>query len=165
MKFQFIAGKDAPYSNKEAKMIAATFLNIIQEDGQLTKDGIVGRARVSDSPLHRYFEWDDKKAAHEHRRAQAAFLVKTLDVIDTEGLTTRVVPFVEYVMQKKTITPTPAKEPHHFVTVSRTKLHTPDRQTLLRNALKEARNWRDKYAGLGLSELQAIYDAVDDFSK
>jgi hypothetical protein len=40
--------------------------------GQLTEQAILGAAKDPSSPLHGYFEWDDKKAAAKWREQQLA---------------------------------------------------------------------------------------------
>ena len=45
--------------------------NIRRAHGAINPEVIVREASSSKHPLHRYFEWDDRKAAHEHRLQQA----------------------------------------------------------------------------------------------
>lgn len=49
-------------------------------DQRLTPDIVVESARNPESPLHARFEWDDTKAADEHRRAQARMLIRSIKV-------------------------------------------------------------------------------------
>lgn len=44
-------------------------------DGLIQPAAVVEAARDPESPLHRYFEWDDSAAAHAYRLAQARKLV------------------------------------------------------------------------------------------
>lgn len=45
---------------------------------------VVNEARDPDSPLHRYFEWDDTKAAHAHRLDQARQLIASIEIISDD---------------------------------------------------------------------------------
>lgn len=55
---------------------------IWQREGQLTAELVVDEARDPSSPLHARFEWDDQKAAHEHRLAQARQIIRIVaDVV------------------------------------------------------------------------------------
>lgn len=50
-------------------------------DGLLKPDEVVRRAESDESPLHRYFEWADDKAAHQWRLTQARALIRTVEVV------------------------------------------------------------------------------------
>ena len=45
-------------------------------DGTLSPADVVEAAAPPTSPLHRYFDWDDAHAAHEHRLFQARHLLR-----------------------------------------------------------------------------------------
>lgn len=49
-------------------------------DGRLTADLVVKDAEDDTSPLHKYFEWDDKKAAHQHRLDTARALIRSVEI-------------------------------------------------------------------------------------
>jgi len=60
-------------------------------EGTLTPELVVGAAAKEESPLHRHFEWDDGKAAHQHRLEQARSLIRTVRIevrIDNKEITT-----------------------------------------------------------------------------
>lgn len=64
-------------------------------DGHLTAEAVVSDAANPKSPLHSRFEWDNSKAAHEHRLEQARALIRSVRVeVQTER---RVVSVVRYV--------------------------------------------------------------------
>lgn len=46
----------------------------------LLAEDVVQAARSPDSPLHRFFEWDDSKAAHQYRVSQARKLIQQVQV-------------------------------------------------------------------------------------
>jgi hypothetical protein len=48
--------------------------------GHLTKDEILAAARPSNSPIHKFFEWDENAAAERYRKRQVAMLVGALRV-------------------------------------------------------------------------------------
>jgi hypothetical protein len=54
---------------------------LAQRYGQLTPERIVEEARQPSSPLHSYFEWDDKIAAERHRLNQARILLRTIVIV------------------------------------------------------------------------------------
>lgn len=65
-------------SNKEAAIIGPVLQSLVEEKGRLDPPLIVERAHVKTSPLHRYFEWDDRKARHRWRLHQARNLVRSV---------------------------------------------------------------------------------------
>lgn len=49
--------------------------------GRLTPDAVVEDARDPQSPLHDLFEWDDAKAAYQHRLDQARAIITSVRVV------------------------------------------------------------------------------------
>lgn len=73
-------------SNKQVRKVKKTVAQELrriyrQKDG-LRPSEVVEAARPKDSPLHSEFEWNDKKAGHEHRLWQARQLIR-VTVIET----------------------------------------------------------------------------------
>lgn len=63
--------------------------------GRLTPDDVVADAKRKDSPLHRYFEWDVRKAAARHWIDQARELIVSVHyVYRTETTQVRAVAYV-----------------------------------------------------------------------
>ena len=52
--------------------------------GHLTPKAVVNAARADRSPLHRFFEWDDAKAAESYRLDQARTLIRAIKIVDDE---------------------------------------------------------------------------------
>ena len=52
--------------------------------GILTPDAVLHDARNIDSPLHSYFDWDDKTAAHKFRLDQARKLIRSVRLVVNE---------------------------------------------------------------------------------
>ena len=72
-----------------AQVVGETFHAISKRNGKLTPVLVVDSARSVKSPLHRYFEWNDKKAADEHRKEQARYLISCVVTIEQDGEATR----------------------------------------------------------------------------
>jgi hypothetical protein len=53
----------------------------LSPDGRPDPQKVVIAATDKSSPLHRYFEWDDGKAAHQHRLDQARRLIGSVRVL------------------------------------------------------------------------------------
>ena len=52
-----------------------------EADGELTVSAVLAEASKKTSPLHPFFEWNDKAAAAEHRKDQARKLIRRVRVI------------------------------------------------------------------------------------
>lgn len=59
----------------EKEAVVARLGALADKEGRLTPEQVVEDARDPKSPLHPCFEWDDSKAAHQHRLYQARKLV------------------------------------------------------------------------------------------
>lgn len=121
--------------------------------GELTPPAVLERARSANSSLHAHFEWDDGKAAEQHRLAQAGELIRSITVDISHSN-------IE-----------PPKTVRAFVSVERetgrsytSTLHAMGDKELRRQVLEGA--WREllavrqKYAGL--EELARVFAAIDE---
>ncbi len=63
--------------------------------GRLTAESVVKDAAAPSSPLHGFFEWDDKVAGHRYRLDQARELIRSVR-IEVE-VDSRVIPTIKYV--------------------------------------------------------------------
>jgi len=68
-----------------AQKVGEVLHQIRERNGTLTPTIVVDSARSAKSPLHRYFEWDDKKAADEHRKSQARYLIACVVTVQSDG--------------------------------------------------------------------------------
>ena len=65
---------------KSIKMATSIIQTIIDDKGLVTAPEVVHIAKDEESPLHPYFEWDDKAAGHEYRLIQARQLLRRVRV-------------------------------------------------------------------------------------
>lgn len=68
------AKKNSGFSDKDAKSIGS-FLKKKFPDGSPKPAKLVELAKEETSPLHKYFDWDNKKAAHKWRLHQARQII------------------------------------------------------------------------------------------
>lgn len=67
-----------------------------ENGGQLTPDAVVADAKKKTSPLHRYFDWDDKVAAMKWRREQARQLIRSVRVeVEQQEIKVRAIGYVQ----------------------------------------------------------------------
>jgi hypothetical protein len=92
-KAKYVAKANTPFSDKDAKKIGPILERIVgQANPAKVPDAIVEQARDVSSPLHRYFEWNDSKAAHKHRLDQARTMIRSIEIVrtDTRGSEQRI---------------------------------------------------------------------------
>ncbi len=84
MKFRVAPG--SRLRQADVDILGAT-LERLKSTGPLTADRVLDEAADAKSPLHKYFEWDDRKAAHQYRLEQARRLIRSIEVVieDAKG--------------------------------------------------------------------------------
>ncbi len=55
--------------------------DLLDNNDELTTDAVLEDAVDEDSPLHRYFEWDDSEAARAYREVQAGRLIRRVKIV------------------------------------------------------------------------------------
>lgn len=143
-------------ANADAAAVG-THLEVLRAEGkgELTPDAVVADARNPNSPLHSHFEWDNGKAAEQHRLAQARRLIRAV--------------VVTYVMSDHPAVRTRAYthihegETSHYRSTDQALSQKRTREMVLRRAWDELRQWRRRYRDL--NELARVFAAVDDEEK
>lgn len=126
-----------------------------RNDGDLTDDTIIEAARPKNHVLHKWFEWDDTKAANEHRRTQARQLVRSFVVTYAESKET---PVRAYEVHRKT---RPGSEKRTAYRTTDEVMADPDaRDRLIASAIRMAMEFRRRFRGL--HELQKIVEAIEE---
>lgn len=69
---------------KTVKVIASELRRIQEQQSVITPEAVVQAAKPASSPLHRYFEWDNHKAADNYRRWQARELILSVHIVDAD---------------------------------------------------------------------------------
>src|SRR5689334_20620055 len=87
---EYFARDGSGFSKKDAEKIGPVLYELSTR-GAVTARDVVDAARSKNSPLHPYFEWDDKVAAdqwrvHDARRMLGSIRIKYLD---GGGITTK----------------------------------------------------------------------------
>lgn len=141
------------YSNFKvgADVAAAELDRIRQDQGKITAKAVVEAATDEDAPLHPAFEWDDSKAAQEHREHQARQMISSLHVtiVGAED----VGPTRAYVNVRR------ETEDRAYTDICTVMSDEDLRQEMVRNALVEVRLWQKRHAQL--RELAGIFKAID----
>lgn len=94
------------------KIRAAAIRELEDRHGRVTPENLVAAARNPRHPLHSDFEWDDKKAAHQHRVSTARGIINSVRTVQT--IDHKTVSAVGYIRDPRL----PADKPGYVSTVS-----------------------------------------------
>lgn len=111
---------------------------------------MVDDAKNTGSPLHQFFEWDDSKAAHEHRMQQAGKLIRGVVVkkIDSTPIKKNVRAFLNV----------SGDGDQRYVDVVSVMSNEQKRMLVLKRAHSEVKAWRERYQDM--SEFAVVFAAV-----
>lgn len=159
MSMVYKARKGAPFGNKQAQIYGerVAYLESINENAGNLPEILIEDGKSDQSPLHEYFEWDDKKAAVNYRKQQAAILLCCIEVEITNNVgekeITRAFHPVMVQVNEETIVET--WKPIGIIYEDETL-----RKQVIRKALGELRYWQNRYRQY--NELQPIFEAMQD---
>lgn len=83
---EYFAVDGSPFSNKDAQKIGPV-LDELSQQAAVTARDVVDAARSEQSPLHQYFEWNDKVAADSWRVETARRMLRSIKIKYTEEAT------------------------------------------------------------------------------
>lgn len=78
MRYQAAAASHL--NDDDAQLLGAVIERLTEQKGSVTPEDIVTAARDEASPAHRYFEWNDQKAAQQYRLEQARYILRVIHV-------------------------------------------------------------------------------------
>jgi len=85
-KYQWSQSWADPFTHTDIDIVIAELTEIQEVRGQINPEIIVESAKNKSSILHKYFQWDDAKAAHKYRVERANQLLRKIEiVIVTDG--------------------------------------------------------------------------------
>jgi len=124
--------------------------------GKITPEQVLEDASKFASPLHDWFEWDDTVAAEAFRRTQAAYLLRSIVVIEHEECRDDTRAF--YCVNE---TNEEGGKDAVFVPIDRVLNENDLREQVIQYAYNELLNWRERY--YKYVEFRGIVKAIDEF--
>lgn len=125
-------------------------LKVARKDG-LTAENIIARAEKESNPLHKFFEWDDSIAAHQHRLHQARVLINEITIIIED---------VEYPAFENVRVSISEDESERIYKTRQEVVEMAEyRQQMVARALNLMLYWKKQYESF--SELQPIFTLVE----
>jgi hypothetical protein len=85
---RYIFREDQPFTlpnsgDADPQVIGENLAKIADaNEGELKPEAVVEAARSNRNPLHKFFEWNDERAAHLHRINQARTLIRSVHLVD-----------------------------------------------------------------------------------
>ena len=121
----------------------------LEKKGKLTPTALVDASRRSNAPLHNLFEWDNEKAADKYRESQAAYFIRSIEVVVT-GTAEPTRAFVSVSIDG---------ESRQYVNIDTAIKTEPMRDQVLSDAFAELKAFKRKYSNL--KELAEIITAIN----
>ena len=138
------------------------YLNAMSEqhNGKITPQIVVDDAKDPKSPLHDYFEWDEKKAAHQWHITQAQYLIRSIHiVVKSEDGTEDTVRLFHNVTVSSPEDPERAERV--YITIKDAMEDEVTREQIIQKALGYLKSWRKRYSQY--TELAELFMAIDTF--
>ncbi len=144
-------------NDNDAKVCGVRLTAIEKKYGQITPEIVVQDAKPINSPLHKYFEWDNFKAAEAYRIEQAGYIIRSIEVITGDGDSIQVRAFHSIRIADEGEV---GSEYHSLPVVMQNEKY---RVEVVAQAKRELEAWRKKYKDL--TELSKYFEALDTVKK
>lgn len=159
------ASAGAGYNDSQAQIIGKELARIGQgREKDVTPELVVETAVLKRSPLHDFFEWDNGVAGEKYRVFQARNIINHLRVIiwtDAGELPeTKAFHNINFAVSSE-------DENGESIRIYRPVEELNDetiRADIIKNALRELRNWRDRYKEYG-SIFNELFEEIDEILK
>jgi hypothetical protein len=134
---------------------------LAQEHGQLTPEIVIDYASPQDSPLHKFFQWDDSKAAELYRLEQARGLIRRIKVeyVTEETKTVTVRAYHCIAPEIPMIDEDGEEQTNRGVYVPLETAMSDYRSQLMAQCKRDMDGFKRKYAAL--KEVASVIDAMD----
>lgn len=134
----------------DAQVVGELLDDLVKEHGgQLRPGQILKAATPKGSPLHGYFEWNDKRAANKYRLSQAGNILRALCIV---SISPDVAPMRAYVVESQQGPYVPSK----------VVFAEPSRRTAMAlKAMVELTAWRRRWQPLA-AEMRDVFRSIDD---
>jgi hypothetical protein len=141
------------YSKVKPEDAGREFEQIEAENGYITPQAVVDRARPENSVMHKLFEWNDSVAAEKYRNQQAGFIIGALIVTKSDTNYNKRA-FVNIVASPHS----PQSKPQ-YIRVDRAFSDPTSKAIILKNAVADLKRFKEKYAAL--KELSEVFKAIE----
>lgn len=147
-------------SDKEAQRYGERIAVVIEEKGGgVTPEDILADAKQKVSPLHPFFDWNDKTAAMKYRVHMAGYLIRSIQVVikKNEHEEERRAFYNVFVKSEAT-----DENERVYVRLERVTKEEDLRQQVIDQALAYLKTWQGKYKLYKESVLAPVFVAIDE---
>lgn len=143
---------------KADAQVAGELCDRLDKEKRLTPENLLDECRPEGAPLHDVFEWNDGIAAEKYRAQQAAHVIRCVITIPDKK------PEDEKPQQKPAFVLVSSHAPNDpkkatYRNIESAMNDPDDKQTVLKNALRELIAFKNKYARL--NELANVFKEID----
>lgn len=139
-------------SDRDARVIGPICESLARAKGVVRAEDLLSVARDPDSPVHRFFEWDDSAAAEKYRLDQARHLMRSYVVVMTKSEVSQDVRGLQFVDSRGGYVPSSVV----FTDADLTR-------EVVAAAKREAEHWFRRHQKLrSVAELEGIFDAIEE---
>lgn len=128
------AAPGASYTDDQAQEIGS-YLEQHPAWPSLTTEAVVEAGRDEASPLHRFFEWDDEKAAGLYRKTQARHIMNHLVIVEGG----------EESKAFHNVSPPEPGQARQYLHLDRVRMSPEDAGEVLADAAAELAGWCERY--------------------
>lgn len=146
-------------SRKDTVVVVKALREIEAKHGIITPKAVVEAAKAKNSPLHGFFEWDDKAAANKYRQQQARQLIACVYVRDSDSETSE--PVRAFVNIKADAEDNETAQ--GYVSQGAMLKNPGLQQQIIRYASEQLILWRKKFGGY--QEFYQVAKAIDEVVK
>jgi DNA-directed RNA polymerase subunit RPC12/RpoP len=141
---EFFAADGSHFTKRDAQIIGPILVELSEKSGVTARD-VLDVGRSEQSPIHKYFEWNNDKAADEYRLEQARRMMRSIRITYTEtNIKGEEESYSGRVIQAMQVTPyeDKARQYHSFKTLHGDTLFA---AKLLGSAVDDLKSWKRKY--------------------
>lgn len=148
------------YRPRVSAQVAQREVKTIEDrEGRVSPEAVVEAAQADDAPLHPVFTWNDAKAAHQHRLAEARRMLNHLVVVEVVGDDRKEVG-PAYVSIE--VIQTEEEElARGYVSLARAQSHPEMQHQVVAQAIRGLRGWRKRYESLR-SVFPDVFRAIEE---
>lgn len=159
MKTQFAANDKGVLTDAGALVVGKELSKLERKYGAITPELVVKEAEPEDSVLHKYFQWDDTKAAEAWRLSQARQIIRSVIVISakTEASEPQ---FVRAFVNVNSVEGEDRFSGRVYRSTVRALKEDAYRSQVLEKAYQELVAWQTRYKHL--EEFTAIINAIEE---
>lgn len=127
----------------EAEVAGEVFNDIEARYGKVDPKVVVEESKDFDAPLHKCFEWDNRKAANKYREGQAKDMITNI-IVHTEIDDSLSVPMKAYV----SVVDADSGKGKKYISLSVAIENTTYLDQIIANAMKELQSFKRKYQNI-----------------